>query len=82
MRFLRWNPANYRQVWLICALPLFLAGLIGDWMILGQPLTGLVLGSITAIASGAVQSYRLGQRRDADTTAEWTSARRAGAPRP
>jgi hypothetical protein len=63
-------------------LPLFLVWLIGDWVFLGKPLIGLVLGSIAAIASGAVQSYRLGQRRDAATTAEWTSARYVGPPEP
>ncbi len=42
--------------------------LIGYWVFLGKPLIGLVLGSITAIVSGAAQSYRLGKRRDAATT--------------
>lgn len=79
-RFVRWNPVNHWQVWLICAAPLFLVWFAGYWVWLGQPLIGLVFGSIIAIVSGAVQSYRLGQRRDAATTAEWTPARHVTPP--
>jgi len=81
-RFFRWNPVNYWQVLLICALPLLLVWLIGYWVFLGKPLIGLVPGSITAIVSGAAQSYRLGKRRDAATTAEWTSGRHVAPPEP
>ena len=81
-RFLGWNPVNYWQVWLICALPLFLVWLIGSWVVLGKPLVGLVIGGIVAMITGAVQSYKLGQRRDAATTAEWSSARHVAPPEP
>ncbi len=55
--------------------PLFLVWFVGYWVWLGQPLIGLVFGSITGIANGAVQSRRLDNRRDAAATAEWTPAR-------
>jgi hypothetical protein len=80
-RFLRWQPVNYWQVWLI-AMPLFLVWFIGSWCVLREPLIGLAFGSIAAIANGAVQSYRLGKRRDAAATAEWTPARHLPPPEP
>ena len=79
---MRWNPVNYWQIWLFCALPLFLAWLISYWVFLSKPLVGLVIGIIVALASGAIQSYKLGQRQDAATTAEWTVGRRLKPPGP
>jgi hypothetical protein len=80
-RFLRWDPVNYWQVWLICALPLFLIWFIG-WAIFGKSLVGLALGSINALVAGAAQSYRLSIRRDAATTAERAPARPVSPPEP
>jgi hypothetical protein len=71
---------NHWQVWLLYALPLFLVWFIGWWVIDGKPLVGLVLGSISALAGGAFQSHRLGDRRDAAATAEWASGRRLPPP--
>jgi hypothetical protein len=79
-RALLWNPTNHWQVWLLFALPLGLAWLIAWWCIGNMALLGLAFGSVSAIAAGAIQSYKLQQRRDAATTAEWTSARQL--PRP
>ena len=80
-RFLRWDPVNYWQVWLIGALPLFLIWFIG-WAIFGKSLLGLVLGSFSALVTGAAQSYRLSLRRDAATTAERASPHHESPPGP
>ena len=79
-RALFWNPANHWQVWLLYALPLWLAWVIAWWGIGNLALLGLIFGSVNATVLGAAQSYKLQQRRDAATTAEWTRDRQL--PRP
>jgi hypothetical protein len=45
-------------------------------------LTGLFLAGVSVVASGAVESYRLGRREDARTVSEWASARHRPAGEP
>jgi len=80
-RFLRWNPKNYWQMWLLGAAPVGVVWLI-SWSAVGKPLAGLVLGGIITLVYGAGGSYRLGRRRDASTVAEWASTRRLPPPKP
>ncbi len=81
MRFLRWNPENYWQVWLLFVAPSGVLWLI-IWSAFGKPPAGLVLGGIITLGYGAGGSYRLGRRRDASTAAEWASTRRRPPPTP
>jgi hypothetical protein len=85
----RWKPDSYPQVWLVSA-PLAASGVLivglvvaltkrggftADWFVFSLP---PIL--IAFAGSGAIESYRLGRRKDAVAYAEWLEARsRSGA---
>ena len=79
----RWKPASYPQVWFVSA-PLAASGVLmvglvaaltkggftAGWFVFSLP--GIV---IAFAGAGAIESYRLGRRRDAVAYAEWLEAR-------
>jgi hypothetical protein len=79
----RWQPASYPQVWLVSApfaasgaltgalvVALCRGGFTAGWLVFSLP------GIFVAFAGqGAIQSYRLGRRRDAAAYAQWLEAR-------
>jgi hypothetical protein len=82
VRIVRWKPADYRQVWLVfgpfvASGPLLgglLAGLSHGGLGVGRFLVSLPMAVVMFAGSGAIESYRLGRRRDAATYAEWLEA--------
>jgi hypothetical protein len=87
MRLVRWRPANYWQVWVIFApfaasgvlVAGLVAGLIGGGFAVGRFLPSLPVAAVSLVGCGAIESYRLGRRRDSATYLEWLEAR--GRPR-
>jgi hypothetical protein len=87
-RIARWKPASYRQVWLVSA-PLMasavltgglVAALSGGGFAAYRLLLSVPVAVVAFAAQGAVDSYRLGRRRDAMTYKEWLESRgRSGA---
>jgi hypothetical protein len=87
-RIARWKPASDRQVWLVSA-PLMasavltgglVAALSGGGFAAYRLLLSVPVAVVAFAAQGAVDSYRLGRRRDAMTYKEWLESRgRSGA---
>jgi hypothetical protein len=87
IRIGRWKPASNWQVWVMFA-PIvasgvlvggLVAGLIGGGFAVGRFLPSLPAAAVSFVGCGAIESYRLGRRRDAATYPEWLEAR--GRPR-
>ena len=88
LRIARWKPASYRQVWLVSA-PFVASGVLTGGLVAALSTGGFAAGrfllslpgAVIAFAGrGAIESYRLGKRRDAMAYAEWLEAReRSGA---
>lgn len=74
MRYLRWEPKNYWQVWLTAAISGVTCFII--WSVRDELSIGVAVGVIMTLVLGAAGSYRLDRRTDANTVAEWSSTRR------
>ena len=83
IRLVRWKPANYWQVWVMFApfvascvlVGGLVVGLIDGGFAVGRFLPSLPVAALLFVGCGAIESYRLGRRRDAATYAEWLEAR-------
>jgi hypothetical protein len=83
LRIARWKPASYPQVWLVSA-PFVASGvLIGGLVaalseggfVTDRFLFSLPIAVIAFVGQGAIESYRLGRRNDANACHEWLEAR-------
>ena len=83
LRFARWKPASYWQVWLVAA-PLMASGVLTGGLVAAlwnggfaadRFLFSLFMAAGAFIALGAVESYRLDKRMEATVYADWVEAR-------
>jgi hypothetical protein len=90
VRIVRWKPASYPQVWLVSApfvaSGILIAGLVaalsGGGFAADRFLLSLPSAVIAFVGQGAIESYRLGKRKDATVYQEWLEARDRSAARP